>query len=58
MASRKKLLPVLLPAALFFILLYLLVQLYRRNDTSTEFEGNPVNEGWYADPEMTILEKE
>jgi beta-xylosidase len=56
MASRKKLMPVLLPAVLFFILFYMLVQLYRRNDTSTEYAGNPVFEGWYADPEMTVFD--
>lgn len=56
MASRKKILPVLLPAFIFFILFYLLIQVYRGNSTDTDYAGNPVLAGWYADPEIAVFD--
>lgn len=55
MADRNKILPILLPALIFFILFYLLVQLYRNNGKTSEYAGNPVIQGWYADPEIAVF---
>lgn len=55
MTPGRKLIPLLLPATLFLILFYLLVQLSRGNDSETAYSGNPVLDGWYADPEIAIF---
>ncbi len=49
MASRKKIFPVLLPAVLFIISLYLIIQLYKDNDTGNENSQNQVLKGCTAD---------
>ncbi|MDF1570924.1 MAG: glycoside hydrolase family 43 protein [Bacteroidales bacterium] len=56
MAPGKKLIPLLIPATLFLILFYLLVQLSRGIDTETGYSGNPIIDGWYADPEIIIFD--
>lgn len=48
MASRKKIFPVLLPLVLLLISFYLIIQLYKNNDTGNENSQNQVLKGCTA----------
>ncbi len=55
MKKRTSRLPILLSGFIFIICLYFVIKLYKSIEAEPNYSGNPVFDGWYADPEVALF---